>query len=126
MQTFPCPTDAELAILRVLWEQGDSTVRQVYEALGSKGAYTTVLTVMSIMARKGLIKADKSNTSYVYSVTAPAETVKRQLVTDLVDRAFAGTAHELIMQALSSSPASKADLKAVRQLLDKLEKGKGG
>src|SRR5271156_2182480 len=102
MDKFTRPTDFELAVLQVLWKQGDSTVRQVYEALGSKGAYTTVLTIMKIMTDKSLIKVDKSHTSYVYSVTTPPEIIKRQLVFDLVDRAFAGVAQELVLQALSS------------------------
>ncbi|MCE0522468.1 MAG: BlaI/MecI/CopY family transcriptional regulator [Methylacidiphilales bacterium] len=122
MDTIPRPTDFELAVLQVLWKQGDSTVRQVYEALGSKGAYTTVLTIMKIMTEKGLIKPDKSRTSYVYSVTMPPEVVKRRLVSDLVDRAFAGAAQELVLQALSSTSASKEDLKAIRKLIGKLEK----
>jgi predicted transcriptional regulator len=122
MDTPPRPTDFELAVLQVLWKRGSATVRQVYEDLGSKGAYTTVLTIMKIMTEKGLIKADKSRTTYVYSVTAPQETVKRQLVSDLVDRAFAGAAQELVLQALATAPASKEDLKAIRKLIDKLEK----
>jgi len=116
------PTDAELAILQVLWKAGPSTVRQVYEALGSKGAYTTVLTIMKIMTGKGMIKPDKSRTTFVYTVTAPAETVKRRLVSDLLDRAFSGAAQELVMQALAESSASKEDLKAIRELIEKLEK----
>jgi predicted transcriptional regulator len=116
------PTDFELEILQVLWKQGASTVRQVYEALGSRGAYTTVLTIMKIMTDKGLVKPDKARTTYVYSVTAPPEVVKRQLVSDLVDRAFAGAAQELVMQALTNSAASKEDLKAIRKLISKLEK----
>lgn len=124
MEKIPRPTDFELAILQVLWKQGPSTVRQVYEALGSKGAYTTVLTIMKIMTEKGLVKPDKSRTTYVYSVTSPPETMKRRLVSDLVDRAFAGAAQELVMQALASSSASKEDLKAIRKLIDQLEKKK--
>jgi predicted transcriptional regulator len=116
------PTDFELSVLQVLWKQGPSTVRQVYEALGSKGAYTTVLTIMKIMTEKGLIKPDRSRTTFVYSVTAPPETVKRRLVSDLVDRAFSGAAQELVMQALASSAASKKDLKAIRKLIGELEK----
>jgi predicted transcriptional regulator len=122
MDSLPRPTDFELAILRVLWEQGDSTVRQVYEALGSKGAYTTVLTMMKIMTEKGLIKPDKSRTTYVYSVTAPPDTIKQQLVSDLVDRAFAGAAQELVLQALTAVPASKKDLREIRKLIIKLER----
>jgi predicted transcriptional regulator len=122
MEKNPRPTDFELSILQVLWNRGPSTVRQVYEALGSKGAYTTVLTIMKIMTEKGLIKPDKSRTTYVYSVTTPPEKVKRQLVSDLIDRAFSGAAQELVMQALESSAASKDDLKAIRKLIGKLEK----
>jgi len=122
MRKNPRPTDFELAVLQVLWKQGPSTVRQVYEALGSKGAYTTVLTIMKIMTEKGLIKPDKSRTSYVYSVTSPPDAVKKRLVSDFVDRAFAGAAGELVMQALASAEASKEDLKAIRKLIDQLEK----
>jgi predicted transcriptional regulator len=122
MKKMPRPTDSELAILRVLWKLGPSTVRQVYEALGSKGAYTTVLTIMKIMTEKGLIKPDKSRTTFVYSVTAPAETVKRRLVSDLLDRAFSGAAQEMVMQALETSAASKEDLQAIRKLIEKMEK----
>ena len=126
MASLPRPTDFELAVLQVLWKQGDSTVRQVYEALGSKGAYTTVLTIMKIMTDKGLIKPDKSSATYVYSVTAPAETIKRQLVSDLVDRAFAGAAQELVLQALTTTSSSKEDLKEIRKLIDKLERKTNG
>src|SRR5208282_1448672 len=111
MDNFSRPTDSELAILQVLWKRGDSTVRQVYEALGSKGAYTTVLTMMKIMTEKGLIKPDKSSNTFVYSVTAPPETIKRKLVSDLVDRAFAGASRELVLQALTTAPASREDLR---------------
>jgi BlaI family penicillinase repressor len=124
VKKIPRPTDFELAVLQVLWQRGPSTVRQVYESLGSKGAYTTVLTIMKIMTDKKLIKPDKSNTSYVYSVVAPSAAVKRQLVDDLVDRAFAGAAQELVMQALATGSASKEDLQAIRQLIDQLEKKK--
>jgi predicted transcriptional regulator len=124
MAKFYRPTDFELSVLQVLWRQGASTVRQVYEALGSKGAYTTVLTIMKIMTEKKLIKPDKSRNTFVYSVTTPPETIKRRLVSDLVDRAFAGAAQELVLQALSTSSASKEDLKTIRKLISKLEKQK--
>ncbi len=122
MVKLPRPTDFELSVLQVLWKQGPSTVRQVYEALGSKGAYTTVLTIMKIMTEKRLIKPDKSRTTYVYSVTAPPENIQRQLVTDLIDRAFAGAAQDLVLQALATSAASKEDLKAIRKLIGKMER----
>lgn len=122
MYRLPRPTDFELSVLQVLWTQGDSTVRQVYEALGSKGAYTTVLTIMKIMTKKGFIRPNKSNAAFVYSITVTPEKIKHHLVTDLVDRAFSGAAQELILQALTSSRTSKDDLKAIRKLISELEK----
>jgi predicted transcriptional regulator len=77
---------------------------------------------MKIMTDKGLIKADKSSMTYVYSVASPAETVKKRLVSDLLERAFGGAAQELVLQALTSSSASKEDLKAIRKMIEKLEK----
>ena len=122
MEKNPRPTDFELSVLRVLWKRGPSTVRQVFEALGSKGAYTTVLTIMKIMTEKGMIKPDKSRTTYVYSVTKPEAVIKKQLVSDLVDRVFSGAAQELVLQALTTGKASKEDLKAIRKLISELEK----
>lgn len=121
MPPLPNPTDFELSVLRVLWERGPSTVREVYEALGSKKAYTTVLSIMQIMTEKGFIVPDKSQHAFLYSVTAPARQIQKQLVADLVDRAFGGAAEELVMQALKSSSASKEDLKKIRKLISKLE-----
>ena len=121
MPPLPNPTDFELSVLRVLWERGPSTVREVFEALGSKKAYTTVLSIMQIMTEKGFIVPDKSQHAFLYSVTAPARQIQKQLVADLVDRAFGGAAEELVMQALSSSAASKDDLKKIRKLISKLE-----
>jgi predicted transcriptional regulator len=118
---LPNPTEFELTVLRVLWQRGPSTVRDVHEALGAKKAYTTVLSIMQIMTEKGFIVPDKAQQAFVYSITAPAQQIQKQLVTDLVDRAFGGAAQELVMQVLASSTASREDLKKIRKLISKLE-----
>ena len=114
------PTDAELAILRVLWERGASTVRQVHEALADtrETGYTTTLKLMQIMADKGLVKRNETARSHVYSASAGEEQTQRQLVQDLVDRAFGGSAAQLVLRALSADGASDAELKEIRKLID--------
>jgi len=116
----PRPTDAELAILRVLWERGASTVRQVHEALADtrETGYTTTLKLMQIMADKGLVKRNETARSHVYSASAGEEQTQRQLVQDLVDRAFGGSAAQLVLRALSAEDASDAELKEIRKLID--------
>jgi predicted transcriptional regulator len=111
------PTDAELAILRVLWARGPSTVREVAEALGREGAYTTVLKLMQIMTDKGLIVRDDAARAHVYEAASSEDHTQQQLVRDLLDRAFDGSASKLLMQALASRRASPEELRAIRQLL---------
>ena len=120
------PTDAELSILRVLWQQGESTVRQVFEALsrGREVGYTTVLKLMQIMTEKDLVERDESERTHVYRARLTQEQTQRQLVGDLLDKAFGGSASQLVLQALSAKPASAKELKRIRQLLDELEGGK--
>jgi predicted transcriptional regulator len=119
------PTQAELAILRVLWDRGPSTVRDVTQALeGERAAgYTTILKLLQIMTQKGLVRRNVSARSHVYQASAPAETTQRQLVRDLLDRAFGGSAQKLVMQALSAKRATPQELAEIRRLLDELEKG---
>lgn len=122
---LPRPTDGELAILRVLWERGDSTVREVHEALNRSApdatGYTTVLKLMQIMTEKGLVERDESQRAHVYRAKATEQRTQRQLVTDLVDRAFGGSPARLAMQALSSKKTSPEELAELRRLLDTLE-----
>ena len=120
----PRPTDAELAILSVLWERGPSTVREVHEALLSQshdGGYTTVLKLMQIMTDKGLVDRDESQRAHVYTSRHGEQRTQRQLLGDLMDRAFGGSPAKLVMQALSASKASAEDLSAIRNLLDQME-----
>ncbi|AGC41547.1 hypothetical protein MYSTI_00188 [Myxococcus stipitatus DSM 14675] len=123
---LPRPTDGELAILRVLWARGDSTVREVHESLNRKEpeegtGYTTVLKLMQIMTDKGLVERDESQRAHVYRARATEQRTQRQLVTDLVERAFGGSPARLAMQALSSRKTSPEELAELRQLLDSLE-----
>jgi predicted transcriptional regulator len=125
-KTLPRPTEAELAILRVLWDRGPSTVRDVQQALEvERGTgYTTALKLLQIMTEKGLVRRDERQRTHIYEAVLPAEATQRQLVRDLLDRAFGGSARQLVMQALSAERASKADLAEIRKLLDTLEKTK--
>lgn len=118
---LPRPTDAELGILRVLWARGPSTVRDVHEALQDGSGYTTVLKTMQIMTEKGLVVRDESQRAHVYSARATQQKTQRQLVTDLVDRAFGGSPAQLAMQALSAKKTSPEELAELRRLLDTLE-----
>ena len=113
------PTDAELAILRVLWARGRSTVREVAGVMGREGAYTTVLKVLQIMTDKGLVRRDESARTHVYEATSSAEETQQQLVTDLVDKVFDGSAAKLVLQALASRKTSAAELAEIRSLIDK-------
>jgi predicted transcriptional regulator len=124
---FVKPTEAELAILRVLWERGPCTVRDVTEALHAERGtgYTTALKLLQIMTEKGLVRRNDSARSHIYEASAPAEATQRQLVGDLLDRAFGGSARQLVMQALSVKRASREELAEIRRLLDQLEK-RGG
>lgn len=118
MQDRRKPTDAELGILRVLWARGPSTVRQVAEALGRDEAYTTVLKLLQIMADKGLVTRDESARTHVYAAAYSEQQTQRQLVADLLHRAFDGSAAKLVLQALSSGKASKQELAEIRRLID--------
>lgn len=118
------PTDAELGILRVLWTRGASTVREVAEAMGREGAYTTILKLMQIMTDKGLVKRDDSTRSHVYTPASSEDKMQKQLVTDLLDKVFAGSAAKLVLQALDAGKASPEELAEIRKLLD-AHRGKG-
>lgn len=123
MPETPRPTDAELAILRVLWRRGASTVKDVHEELARRfpAAYTTTLKQLQIMTDKGLVLRDESQRAHLYTARLPEEQTQGQLVGDLLDRAFEGSASRLVMRALASRPASAEELAEIRRLLDQLE-----
>ena len=119
---LPQPTNAELAILRVLWRDGPSTVRDVHERLPTHDVgYTTVLKTLQIMTEKGLVERDESSRSHIYRAAVAANVVKRRMVSDLLDRAFEGSAASLVMHALSARTASAADLAEIRTIIDELD-----
>jgi len=112
------PTDAELAILTVLWSRGPSTVRQVAAAMDREAGYTTVLKLLQIMAEKGLVTRDESARTHVYAPAYTEDQTQRQLVMDLVERAFDGSAAKLVLQALASKKATPEELDEIRTLLN--------
>jgi predicted transcriptional regulator len=119
----PLPTDAELAILNVLWAKGDATVREVHEALGGEAiGYTTVLKTMQIMTSKGLVTRNESKKTHVYRAVASEEPTQKRMLKDLVDRAFQGSATRLAMRALSVGRATPEEIAEVRAYLDAMEK----
>lgn len=120
---LPRPTDGELAILRVLWLRGSSTVRQVHEELAGEQpiGYTTVLKLMQIMTEKGLVVRDERQRAHIYRSRVTEQRTQRQLLADLLDRAFGGSAPKLVIQALTAKKTSPGELAEIRQLLDRLE-----
>ena len=114
-----------LAILTVLWKRGPQTVRDVHEALRSSQdtGYTTVLKFLQIMTGKGLVTRDDAQRTHIYAASLPEEETQRQLVTDLLDRAFRGSAKNLVLHALSTRKSSSAELAEIRKLLDEMSKG---
>jgi len=121
---LPRPTDAELAILRVLWERGPSTVRDVTEALHvDRGTgYTTALKLMQIMTEKGLVHRDDRERSHVYEAALPREATQRQLVGDLLDRAFGGSPVAVMQHLLETADLDAEELQQIRQLINRRAK----
>ena len=124
----PRPTDAELAILRVLWEHGAATVRQVHDVLSRDRptAYTTALKMLQIMTEKGLVRRDETDRTHIYQARLSQEQTQRQLVRDLLDRAFGGSSSKLVMQALATRRASAEELTEIRKLLESSREVPGG
>ena len=118
------PTSSELEILRVLWARGPSTVREVHEALSEKKdlGYTTVLKLLQIMTAKGTVRRDEGRRAHVYEACQPATETKRQLVGDVLQRVFEGSASELMIHALEGRRTSRKELEELRRLLDEYER----
>ena len=119
----PRPTDRELTILRILWDSGPCTVRQVNEAMNADGStgYTTTLKLMQIMTDKGLLRRDDSQFKHVYRPALTEERAQKQLVGDMLERAFCGSAEKLVMRALSAKKISASELASIRKMLDEFE-----
>jgi predicted transcriptional regulator len=127
MTKLPRPTDAELAILRILWARGACTVRQVHDALSRErpAAYTTALKMLQIMTEKGLVRRDDSDRTHIYESRLTEEQTQRQLVRDLVDRAFGGSSSKLVLQALSGRRATPEELGEIRKLIESSREREG-
>ncbi len=119
------PTSAELEILDVLWERGAATVREVYEILSARQrptVYTTVLKLMQIMHEKGLVERDSTSKAHVYRALASRDETQKNLVSDLLEKAFRGSALKLVQHVLETKPASAAELAEIRRMIADAEK----
>jgi predicted transcriptional regulator len=123
MQPATRPTDAELAILRVLWERGPSTVRQVFDVMSEEKelGYTTVLKMLQIMNEKGLVQREVTDRVHVFSTAQTQSQTQRNMLNDLLEKAFGGSSTNLVMQALATRKASREELAEIRKLLDQAE-----
>jgi predicted transcriptional regulator len=120
----PLPTSSELEILRVIWQRGPSTVREVYRTLEQEReiGYSTVLKFMQIMTDKGSLIRDESVRPQVYRAARPQRQIQQGIVRDLVSRAFGGSSASLAMHALSDRKTSREERRQIRELLDSLDK----
>jgi BlaI family penicillinase repressor len=121
----PRPTEGELAILRVLWEHGPHSVREVQQILNQvkPTGYTTVLKLLQIMTGKGLVERDESCRPQIYRARYSQEQTQRQLLRDLLQRAFGGSVRTLVLQALETQKSSPKELEEIEKLLDRMEGG---
>ena len=121
---FSKPTDAELAILQVLWEKGASSVRFVNDTLAERReiGYTTTLKLMQIMHEKGLVQRNTDARSHIYEAVIERDATQRNLLGSFVDNVFSGSAMSLVMQALGNHKASKDELDQIKALIEKMEK----
>jgi predicted transcriptional regulator len=119
------PTEAELAILRVLWQRGPSTVKEVHKQLEAlkRTGYTTVLKFLQIMVEKGLVTRDETPFAHVYQAKLPQEQAERTLVADLLERAFEGSTSRLVLRALAAKKATPEELSEIRKILRRHERG---
>lgn len=116
------PSDGELEILRVLWERGPSTVREVHDVLSlhKEAGYTTTLKLMQIMQAKGFVNRTEEGKSHVYTALFSQAHAQRDLLDKLVDSVFGGSSAGLVMQALGSRTPSTEELDEIRRFLDEI------
>ncbi|HEY6488070.1 MAG: BlaI/MecI/CopY family transcriptional regulator [Terracidiphilus sp.] len=124
-KSLPRPTEAELQLLRILWEKEPATVREIYDALDVRRAvgYTTVLKLMQIMTTKGLVMRDEANRAHVYRAAVSQDETQNEILRDLSMRLFSGSAAQLALHALALEPASADELDAIRALIDSKRHG---
>ena len=116
---LPKPTEAELAILGVLWERGSGTVRDVHEALYANdgGGYTTALKLMQVMHAKGLVERDDSQRAHVFRAVVSKERTQKRFLSDIVDRVFDGSAAAVVLRLFDCADVQPDDLKELRQII---------
>lgn len=121
----PKPTDKELEILKIVWENGAVSVKSVHEWMGgdTMNGYTTILKLMQIMHEKGHLTREKSGKLHLYKAMATQENTQQQMIDRMIDTVFRGSAAKLVLSALGNRKSSKSELKAIREYLDKLEEG---
>jgi len=121
----PKPTKLELSILRVLWDKGSASVREVQNTLNEtkETGYTTVLKMMQLMTEKGMVERDENVRPQIYRARHSQEKTQRQILTDLMQRAFGGSMKALVMQAVATRRSSPEDMEAIEKLLDRFEGG---
>jgi BlaI family transcriptional regulator, penicillinase repressor len=120
------PTEAELTILRVLWETGPRSVREIHKVLSKPPkpvGYTTVLKLLQIMTEKGLVTRDESQRPQIYRAAYSRQHTQRQMVGDLVQRVFGGSVKAMVLQALATKKSTPEELEAIEKLLDRIEGG---
>jgi len=120
----PRPTEGELEILHVLWTRDGCTVREVHDVLrpSISTGYTTTLKLLQVMHAKGLVERDDSQRAHVYRAMLSKERTQKRFLVDLVQRVFDGSSSQLVLHALGSQHASREELRAIRSLLNKLDK----
>jgi BlaI family transcriptional regulator, penicillinase repressor len=125
--TIPRPTEAELELLRILWEKEPATVREIYDALNQErpSGYTTVLKMLQIMTAKGLVERDEANRAHVYRAAMGQDAMQSRMLKDLSVRLFAGSAAQLALHALAMEPASAGELDEIRALIERKRSGAG-
>jgi BlaI family transcriptional regulator, penicillinase repressor len=117
------PTEVELQILRILWQSGGSTAREVHNRLTElKGTtYSTTVKMLSVMLDKSLVKRDESVSPQIYRAGTSQKVTQKKMLSDLIEKVYNGSALSLVLQALSSGKASTAELAEVRNMVDELE-----
>ena len=123
---IPPPTEAELAILQVLWSRGPTTVRAVHETLGgdARTRYTTTLKQMQVMAEKGLLDRNESQRSHVYVPVPKEAEIGESLVSGFIDRVFQGSVQKMVVHALNSKNVTNEELDQIKRLLQQRGDGK--
>ncbi len=119
-ESLPRPTESELELLRILWENEPATVREIYDTLNQErpSGYTTVLKLLQIMTAKGLVVRDEANRAHVYRAAISQDDMQSKILKDLSVRLFSGSAAQLALHALAMEPATQNDLDEIRALIE--------